>query len=212
VAFVFVRVLQGLVGDERGVRAELDRWRRELAPGGGWRWLTAGVADGAELVALFAFDGPAAARQARPDAAGWQAALERHLIGPAGWHDCLAVHELKGGAAADAGFVVVVQGRLADPARLAAMRGQVERTLRAHAPQVLGVVTAEHADDPGAFTEATYYTSERAARAAEREMPVEVAVQLGTVRSYLEGLRFLELRDPVLERPARASAASGRPS
>jgi hypothetical protein len=29
-------------------------------------------------------------------------------------------------------------------------------------------------------------------------MPVEMAVQPGTVRSYMEGLEFLELRDPVL--------------
>jgi hypothetical protein len=46
------------------------------------------------------------------------------------------------------------------------------------------------------------FTSEREARAGERQMPVEMAVQLGTVRSYMEGLEFLELREPVLAGPA----------
>ena len=38
------------------------------------------------------------------------------------------------GDAGEAGFVRVVQGRLADPIRLAAMRDEVERTLRDRAP------------------------------------------------------------------------------
>jgi hypothetical protein len=33
-------------------------------------------------------------------------------------------------------------------------------------------------------------------------MPVEMAVQLGTVRSYVEGLEEVELRGPVLASPA----------
>jgi hypothetical protein len=32
-------------------------------------------------------------------------------------------------------------------------------------------------------------------------MPVDVAVQLGMVRSYVEGLRFVELREVLLARP-----------
>jgi hypothetical protein len=66
---------------------------------------------------------------------------------------------------------------------------------------VLGVTVAEHADGTG-FTELTYCTSERATRAAEREMPVEMAVQLGTVRSYTEALEEVELREPLLASPA----------
>ena len=58
----------------------------------------------------------------------------------------------------------------------------------------------EHADGIG-FTEVTYFTSEREARAGERQMPVEMAVQLGTVRSYMEGLEFHELRDPMVVGP-----------
>jgi hypothetical protein len=88
-----------------------------------------------------------------------------------------------------------------DPGRLAAMRAEVERTLRDRAPHVLGVTVAEHADGTG-FTELTYLTSERESRAADRQMPVEMAVQLGTVRSYVEALEEVELRQPVLASPA----------
>jgi hypothetical protein len=64
---------------------------------------------------------------------------------------------------------------------------------------------AEHADGTG-FTELTYLTSEHETRAAEREMPVEMAVQLGTVRSYVEALEEVELRRPLLVSPAVAVA------
>jgi hypothetical protein len=60
---------------------------------------------------------------------------------------------------------------------------------------------AEHADGMG-FTELTYLTSERETRAADRQMPVEMAVQLGTVRSYVEALEEVELRRLVLANPA----------
>jgi hypothetical protein len=113
------------------------------------------------------------------------------------------VHIMKDGDAGEAGFVRVVQGRLVDPVRLAAMRDEVERTLRDRAPHVLGVTVAEHADGTG-FTELTYLTSERESRAADRQMPVEMAVQLGTIRSYVEGLEEVELRSPVLATPAVA--------
>jgi hypothetical protein len=201
---VFIRIMRGRVVDGGGSRAELARWLRELEAGvPGWRRLTAGVGDGGELVLALRYDSEAAARAAaeRPELAAWQASVERQLAGPARWHDCPVVHTMKAGDGVDAGFVRVLQGRLADPLRLAAMRDEVERTLRERAPHVLGVTVAEHADGTG-FTELTYCTSERATRAAERQMPVEMAVQLGTVRSYTEALEEVELREPLLASPA----------
>jgi hypothetical protein len=158
----------------------------------GWRRLTAGIGDAGELVLALRYDTEAAARrdQDRPELAAWQASAERHLTGPGRWYECPVVHTMKDGDAGEAGFVRVVQGRLADPVRLAAMRDEVERTLRARAPDGTG------------FTELTYLTSERETRAADRQMPVEMAVQLGTVRSYVEALEEVELRRPLLASPA----------
>jgi hypothetical protein len=201
---VFIRIMRGRVVDDAGARAALGRWRQELGQAiPGWQRLTAGATDDGELVTALRFADEATARRSgeRAEQVAWQASMERHLAGPATFVDCPVVHMMKAGDAEDAGFVRVVQGRLADPVRLAAMRAEVERTLRERAPHVLGVTVAEHADGTG-FTELTYFTSEREARAAERAMPVEVAVQLGTVRSYMEGLRFLELREPLLQSPA----------
>jgi hypothetical protein len=203
---VFIRILRGQVDDGAAALAEVARWRRELGAGVlGWQRLTAGVGDGGELVLAVRYDTEAAARRDRdrPELAAWQASAERHLVGPARWHDCPVVHTMKDGDAGQAGFVRVVEGRLADPVRLAAMRAEVERTLRDRAPHVLGVIVAEHADGTG-FTELTYLTSEREARAADRQMPVEMAVQLGTVRSYVEGLEEVELRTPLLSSAAVA--------
>jgi hypothetical protein len=203
---VFIRIMRGRVVDGAGTRAELTRWRRELEAGTpGWQRLTVGVGDGGELVLVLRYDSEAAARGGaeRPELAAWQASVERHLSGPAQWHDCPVVHTMKAGDRGDAGFVRVLQGRLADPLRLAAMRAEVERTLRERAPHVLGVTVAEHADGTG-FTELTYCTSERETRAAERQMPVEMAVQLGTVRSYMEGLDEVELREPLVASSAVA--------
>jgi hypothetical protein len=188
---VFIRILRGQAFDGAATLAEVNRWRQELGAGVlGWRRLTAGIGDGGELVLVLRYDTEAAARRDRdrPELAAWQAAADRHLAGPGGWYDCPVVHTMKDGDAGEAGFVRVVQGRLADPVRLAAMRAEVERTLRDRAPHVLGVTVAEHA--------------ERETRAADRQMPVEMAVQLGTVRSYVEGLEEVELREPLLVSPA----------
>jgi hypothetical protein len=201
---VFIRILRGQAVDGAATLAEIDRWRHQLGAGVlGWQRLTAGVGDGGELILALRYDTEAAARRDRdrPELAAWQSAAERHLAGPGSWYDCPVVHTMKAGDTGEAGFLRVVQGRLADPVRLAAMRAEVERTLRDHAPHVLGVTVAEHADGTG-FTELTYLTSERETRAADRQMPVEMAVQLGTVRSYVEALEEVELRKPLLANPA----------
>jgi hypothetical protein len=209
---MFIRILRGQAYDGAATLAEIARWCQELGAGVlGWRRLTAGIGDAGELVLALRYDAEAVAQQDRdrPELAAWQASVERHLTGPGRWYDCPVVHTMKDGDAGEAGFVRVVQGRLADPVRLAAMRDEVERTLRDRAPHVLGVTVAEHADGTG-FTELTYLTSERETRAADRQMPVEMAVQLGTVRSYVEGLEEVELRDPVLASPAPLAVAEPR--
>jgi hypothetical protein len=201
---VFIRILRGQAVDGAATRAELARWRQQLGGGGlGWQRLTAGIGDEGELVLVLRYDAEATARhdRERPELAAWQTSAERHLAGPGRWYDCPVVHTMKDGDNREAGFVRVVQGRLADPVRLAAMRAEVERTLRDRAPHVLGVTVAEHADGTG-FTELTYLSSERESRAADRQMPVEMAVQLGTVRSYVEALEEVELRKPLLASPS----------
>lgn len=197
---MFIRILRGQAFNGAAMRTEIARWPQALSAGApGWQRLTAGIGNDGELVLVLRYDTEVAARRdrERPELGAWQGSVERHLVGPGQWYDCPVVHTMKDGDTGDAGFLRVVQGRLADPVRLAAMRAEVEHTLREHAPHVLGVTVAEHADGTG-FTEITYLTSERETRAAERQMAVEMAVQLGTVRSYMEGLEEVELREPLI--------------
>ncbi|HEV8648619.1 MAG TPA: hypothetical protein VG276_04270 [Actinomycetes bacterium] len=201
---MFIQVMQGRVNDAAGVRQEFDRWGGQLgAAAPGWLGLTAGVADGNQLVAVFRFDDQASAtaNDERPEVAAWRASVEKRLGGPPRVHRCPIVRAIKGGDSDKAGFVRVVQAKVIDARRLAALQSEVERGLLDEG-HVLGVTVAHH-DEGGWFTEITYFTSERAVRAAEREMPVDKAVQLGMVRSYMESLELFELRTPWLQSPGR---------
>ncbi|HEX9342979.1 MAG TPA: hypothetical protein VF995_05120 [Actinomycetota bacterium] len=215
---MFVQILQGKVADAGGVRSELDRWWRELGPAApGWRRLTAGLSDDGELLALLRFDSRESYRRyrARPEQKAWLGGLEFCLAAPVTIIECSAGYLLEAGDSEAAGFIQVVQGRTTDPARFAATRPEAEWTLRRHAPHVLGVVFLEHGGSDGYFTEVTYCTSERETRAAERQMPVEMAVLLGTRRSFVEDFRLIECRElgicgpsaSAIQRSAAATAA-----
>jgi hypothetical protein len=195
---VFVQILQGKVADAAGVRGELDRWWRELGPSvPGWRRLTAALGDDGEFLALLQFDSRDSYRhnRARPEQKAWLGGLEFSLTAPVTVTECAAGYALHAGDSEAARFLQVVQGRVTDPARFAATRAQAEQTLRRHAPHVLGVLFLEHAGGSGQFTEVAYCTSERETRAAERQMPVEMAVLLGTRRSFVADFRLLEFRE-----------------
>jgi hypothetical protein len=195
---MFIQILQGRVADEAGVRGEVERWHGELgADAPGWLGLTAGIGDDRTFLTVFRFATEAAARanEARPQVAAWRAAVKQHLVGPVRLDQCPVVRTPKSGSAARAGFVRVLQGRIADPRRLAAVRDEFERGLQRQ-PHILEVVVGEHEGEQRYFTEVASFVSERAVRAAERAMPVESAVQLGMVRSFMERLRLVELHDP----------------
>jgi hypothetical protein len=206
---MFIQILQGRVADEAGVRREVERWLGDLgvqAPG--WLGLTAGIGDDRTFLAVLRFASGAAAmaNDRRPELATWRAAIKQHLVGPVRLDQCPVVRTPKAGSPARAGFVRILQGRVADPARLATLQGEVEHTLQRQ-PHLLEVVVGEHEGGHGYFTEVASYVSERAVRAAERAMPVESAKQLGMVRSYMERLRLIELHDPWTFLPHEEPAA-----
>ncbi len=208
---VFVQILQGTVGDAAGVRSELDRWRRELGPTtAGWRRLTAGLSRDGRMIALTRFDAPESYRhhRVRPEHKAWLGGLEFCLAAPVTIIECPAVQMLGAGDSDGAGFIQIVQGRITDPARFAATRLEVTRALHRHAPHVLGVMFLEHAGGRGYFTEVTYCTSERDTRAAERQMPVEMAMLLGTQRSFVESLRLMECSEMGICAPRVSPAPS----
>jgi hypothetical protein len=61
---MFVQVIQGQVSDAARVRAQLDQWVEQVAPGAvGWLGSTSGVTDDGTLIALARFESAEAARR-----------------------------------------------------------------------------------------------------------------------------------------------------
>ena len=71
---MFVQVIQGHVSDAAQVRAQLDKWVAEVAPGAmGWLGSTSGVTEDGQVVALARFESEEAAQQnsERPEQTAW---------------------------------------------------------------------------------------------------------------------------------------------
>jgi hypothetical protein len=86
---------------------------------------------------------------------------------------------------------------------MASLRRDQEKVLARHAPHILGMTVAEHADRPGDFTQIVYFTSEQDARRFEQEPPAEAEEPvLEELRSLLTTWRCFDLRDPQLLSPS----------
>ncbi len=83
---MFVQVIQGQVADPGKVRAALDQWIRELAPGSiGWLGTTAGVTEDGRFIELARFESEEAARanSNRPEQDRWWAETAKLFTGEA---------------------------------------------------------------------------------------------------------------------------------
>jgi len=202
---MFIRVIQGRATNPPGIRRDLGRWQRLLAADAdGWLGSTAGITEDGWSITVVRFASEAQARRNsdRPEQREWWRDASQHLARVV-VHDASEVHSYRQGDADDAGFVQVIQGHRGDLERMASLgRGQ-EAILARDAPHILGMTVAEHADQPGDFTQIVYFTSEQAARrfeqepAAEPEEPV-----LEQLRSPMTASRCFDLRDPQLLSPS----------
>jgi hypothetical protein len=198
---MFVQVIQGRVRDAEQVRAALDRWAQELAPGAsGWLGSTAGVTDDGRFIALVRFDSEAAARRNsdRPEQDRWWSETSTLFTGDAAFRDSRDVVVDITGDPDDAGFVQVIQGRNSDPARARELMGQDTSEWTAFRPDVIGSVAVDH--DDGAYTVAVYFTSEEEAREGERkEPPPELKAQMEEMDALSVGTpEFFDLKQPWL--------------
>jgi hypothetical protein len=202
---VFVQVVQGQVAADAGkLRAALDRWARELAPGAtGWLGSTAGVTEDGRFIALARFASEEAARRNsdRPEQGQWWAEAAKLLTGEASFKDSSDVTLDVTGNPDDAGFVQVIQGRGSDPDRARELMGQDSSAWAAFRPEILGSVGVGH--EGGAYTMAIYFTSEAAAREGERkEPPPELKAQMDEMAALSVGEpEFFDLEQPWLYSP-----------
>ena len=198
---MFVQVIQGPGSDVEAVRATVDRWLRELAPGAeGWLGCTYGVTDDGTLIAVVRFESAEAAQRnaARPEQQAWWQQMESHFTGPVVFRDCPDVMVLGRGGSDDAKFVQVIQGRVRDRERAHATAEQANQyagLFSAHRPDMIGAIRA--IDDEGYLTETLAFTSEADAREGERtEPPAELKQLVDAEMSMLEDTRCLDLRQP----------------
>ncbi|MCA1853904.1 MAG: hypothetical protein LC647_16380, partial [Beggiatoa sp.] len=116
--------------------------------------------------------------------------------------DASEVDVLLGGGSDDAAFVQVVEGRARDVDRVRALNSASEAWLKEYRPGIIGGTVAWHGD--GGFTETLYFTSEEGSRESE-ELPAGAGDELDEWRSFVEDVRYINLRDPWLWSPGHVT-------
>jgi hypothetical protein len=202
---VFVQVIQGQVSDAAQVRAQLDKWVAEVAPGAiGWLGSTSGVTEDGQVVALVRFESEEAAQQNsdRPEQSAWWEEMAALFSGTPVFHNSTSVEVDTPGDPSQAGFVQVMQGRSSDPARAQELMAEDPNDWAAFRPDILGSVSVVH--DGDAWTMALYFTSEEAAREGEqKEPPAEMQELMKEMDALTIGEpSYFDLRDPWLNGPS----------
>ena len=143
---VFVQVIQGQVDDAGKVRAAMDRWAAELAPGAdGWLGSTAGVTEDGRFIGLARFESEEAARRNsdRPEQDRWWAETSRLFRGEASFRDSSDVTLDLPGDPDQAGFVQVMQGRGTDPDRARELMADDSPAWAASRPDIIAAEERE---------------------------------------------------------------------
>ncbi len=201
---MFVQVIQGRVEDPAQLRAALDDWLTEVAPGAiGWLGSTSGVTDDGRSIALVRFESEEAARQnsERHEQDQWWAQTSKLFVGEPTFKDSNDVTLDLSGDPDGAGFVQVMQGRGSDPERARELMAQDSGEWAAFRPEIIGSMAVGH--EGGAYTMAMYFTSEAAAREGERkELPPNLKAQMDEMTKLTVGeTEFFDLKEPWLHSP-----------
>jgi hypothetical protein len=202
---VFVQVIQGKVSDASRLRAQLDKWLAEVAPGApGWLGSTSGVTEDGRAIALARFESAEAAQSNsdRPEQGAWWEETAKLFTDEPVFHNSTDVDVDTPGDPDRAGFVQVMQGRTSDPSRAKELMDNDQTDWQSFRPEILGTVSIAH--DGDAWTMAIYFTSEDAAREGERkEPPPELQQMMKEMDALSVGEPlFYDLKDPWLHTPS----------
>jgi hypothetical protein len=201
---VFVQVIQGRVSDGEKLRAAVDRWAEDVAPGAtGWLGSTGGVTKDGRFIALVRFDSEEDARRNsdRPEQDRWWTETSKLFTGEATFRDSSDVTVDVTGDPDQAGFVQVMQGRGTDSDRARELMNQDSDKWAEFRPELVGSVVVGH--EGGVYTMALYFTSEAEAREGERkELPPELAAQMEEMSKLSIGEpEFFDLKQPWISSP-----------
>jgi hypothetical protein len=201
---MFVQEIRGRVADPQPVHAAFDAWSRQLAPGAqGWLGSTAGVTEDGRFVALARFESKDAARrnEHRPEQGQWWQETSKLFSGEVTFRDSDDVIADLHGDPNNAGFLQVMQGQGTDPERAKQLMAENSDEWAEFRPDVLGSLAMGH--EGGAYTMATYFSSEQAAREGERkEPPPELQAQMAAMDKLSVGEpEYLDVTEPWLYSP-----------
>jgi hypothetical protein len=201
---MFVQVIEATTSDPAAVRAAMDRWMQELAPGAtGWLGSTAGMTPDGRRGAVVRFDTEEHARATgeRAEQGEWWAEMAKLFDSDPVFRDSTRVLVDVGGNPDDAGFVQVMQGGSTDPERAWKLMEEDDTDWSAFRPDILGSISIGHAD--GRWTMVNYFTSEAEARAGEqKEAPAELQQQMDELMSLSTGEpEFLDIPEPWFSSP-----------
>ena len=202
---MFVQVIQGRTSDSGRIRAQLDKWVEEVAPGAvGWLGSTSGVTEDGRVIALARFESEEAAQQNsdRPEQTAWWEETAALFSDEPVFHNSSSVEVDTPGDPSQAGFVQVMQGRSSDPDRARELMASDPTDWATFRPEILGTVSVAH--DGDAWTMAIYFTSEAAAREGEqKEPPPEMQQMMREMDALTIGEpEFFDLKDPWLNAPS----------
>jgi hypothetical protein len=195
---MFIQVIQGKTSDADGLRRQFDRWQQDLGSGAkGYLGTTGGVADDGTAIVLARFNSEEAARanSDRPEQGAWWNETAKYFDGDPTFRNCTEVDTTLAGGSDDAGFVQVMQGRATNRDRLRELEAQFMPRMTEQRPDVIGSLRGWDGD---MFTEAIYFTSEADARKGESSMPEDGAQDFEEYASLVEGLTYIDLKDPWL--------------
>ena len=195
---MFIQIIQGRCHDAARMRQLGDEWAEKLGPGAdGWIGGTYGMTDDDQFVAVVRFASREAAQKnsQRPEQGDWWQRMAACFDGEITFHDCDDVTLFLGGGSDEAGFVQVVQGRMADTSKLRAFMQQPMDVLHDARPEILGGTVAIASD--GTFTETIAFRSESEARLGEKQgMPEEARREFASVMAEAEDVTYLDLHHP----------------
>jgi hypothetical protein len=195
---VFIQIIQGKCRDADEMRRLSDEWRDTMgSTAEGWLGGTYGITDEGEFVGVVRFESreAAARNSAKPEQGEWWSRMEQCFDGEATFHDCDEATMFLEGGSDDAGFVQVIQGRVADPERFREFMSGPMDMLHEQRPEIIGGTLAMEPD--GWFTETVSFRSEAEAREGEhREMPEQVRREMEDGMALMQDVRYLDLHQP----------------
>lgn len=201
---MFVQIIEGHVADASQMRAALDRWSSELAPGAsGWLGSTAGVTEDGRFITLVRFESEDAARRNsdRVEQGEWWSVTSKLFTDEPVFYNSTEVDVDLQGDPDQSGFVQVIHGRTSDPGRARELMADDSPQWAEFRPDIIGSLGVGH--EEGRYTMALYFTSEAEAREGERK---ETPAELKPVIEEMDRLEvgqpeFIDLKNPWMFSP-----------